>query len=233
MKPIHSTRARNKGPNRLVLRGGLLLGGALLVGALGGWTDRTRATDGERDVAFAGGTVEEQLEAARGEVALARVQLERAQTVLDNSARYQIPADLSAAIYDIALSEGIDPALGYRLVKVESNFKRDARSSAGALGYTQLQLPTARYYKPNVSEAQLLTRDVSLRLGFRFLKDLLEKYDGDTRLALLAYNRGPARVQQILAAGGNPGNGYASAVLNGYRPLLTDGSAETEGAGAD
>ena len=37
-------------------------------------------------------------------------------------------------------------------------------------------------------------------------------------LALLAYNRGPARVDEILAQGGNPANGYSDAVLKGYRP---------------
>ena len=36
-------------------------------------------------------------------------------------------------------------------------------------------------------------------------------------LALLAYNRGPARVAEILAQGGDPKNGYSDAVLKGYR----------------
>src|SRR3989454_5583892 len=38
------------------------------------------------------------------------------------STHYDIAADLSAAIYDIALAEGVDPALAFRLVKTESNF---------------------------------------------------------------------------------------------------------------
>jgi hypothetical protein len=37
-------------------------------------------------------------------------------------------------------------------------------------------------------------------------------------LALLAYNRGPGRVEQILAEGGDPGNGYSSAVLRTGKP---------------
>jgi hypothetical protein len=40
-------------------------------------------------------------------------------------------------------------------------------------------------------------------------------------LALLAYNRGPAKVDEILAKGGNPANGYSDAVLKGYRPLTS------------
>ena len=129
-----------------------------------------------------------------------------------------IPADLAASIYDIALSEGIDPALGFQLVKIESNFKPDARSSMGAIGYTQLQVATARFYEPGVTERALMKdREMNLRVGFRFLNDLLGKFDHDTHLALLAYNRGPAKVADILAQGGDPTNGYSDAVLKGYR----------------
>ena len=43
------------------------------------------------------------------------------------------------------------------------------------------------------------------------------KFDQDKHLALLAYNRGPAKVADILARGGDPTNGYSAAVLEGYR----------------
>ena len=112
---------------------------------------------------------------------------------MNNSSKYQIPADLAASIYDIALSEGIDPALGFQLVKIESNFKEDARSSMGALGYTQVQMTTARFYEPELTEKELFERETNLRIGFRFLNDLLEQFDHDTHLALLAYNRGPTQ----------------------------------------
>jgi soluble lytic murein transglycosylase-like protein len=208
---------------RYVLRGGLLLLAALLMSALGGWTRTVRATDtatgAEPDVAVANELlpVEDQLEAARGELALVKLQLDRAQAILNYARRYRIDADLSQAIYDIAVSEGIDPAVGYRLVQVESNFKADAVSSQAALGYTQIQLPTARIFQPKITEAQLMRRDANLRLGFRYLKRMLDAYDHDLRLALLAYNRGPVKVDQVIAAGGDPGNGYAQKVLKGYR----------------
>jgi soluble lytic murein transglycosylase-like protein len=149
---------------------------------------------------------------------LMRIQLDRANAIIENSARYQIPADLAASIYDVALGEGIDPALAFQLVKIESNFKADARSPMGAIGYTQLQVATARFYEPGVTERALMTdREMNLRVGFRFLNDLLRKFDHDTHLALLAYNRGPAKVADILAQGGDPTNGYSDAVLQGYR----------------
>jgi soluble lytic murein transglycosylase-like protein len=155
------------------------------------------------------------LETTEGELAVARIQLDRANQILRYSTRYQIPADLAGSIYDVALSEGIDPGLGYRLVKVESSFDSHAKSSAGALGYTQILPATARYFEPGLSENQLYERDINLRLGFRFLRTLIRQYQGDVELALVAYNRGPARVSEILSQGGDPHNGYARAVLKG------------------
>jgi soluble lytic murein transglycosylase-like protein len=211
---------------QLLVRGGLVFASVVIIATLAGWTRRVSAVDTARMpdlglVVSRLGSLGDQLDAANGEVALAKLQLDRANAIMTNSAKYQIPADLAGAIYDIALSEGIDPALGYQLVKIESNFRAGARSSTGALGYTQVQPATARYYDPSVRERDLLQRDVNLRLGFRFLSDLLEKFGYDTHLALLAYNRGPSRVNQILARGGDPANGYSAAVLRGYRPPRT------------
>ncbi len=212
-----SANPRRAWVERLLVRSGLVVTGALVVSALGAWSQRVRSANAEATVAAvlpAG----DQLAAARGEVEAVKLQLKRAKSVLAYSGRYQIPADLSAAIYDVAVSEGIDPPVAYRLVQVESNFKRTARSSAGALGLTQIQLGTARHYNRQITEAKLMDRDVNLRLGFRYLKDLMVQFDHDSHLALLAYNRGPGRVEAILAEGGNPRNGYSSAVLKGYKP---------------
>jgi soluble lytic murein transglycosylase-like protein len=211
---------------RLLSRGAVLLAVAVLIGAIGGWTRRVRAADQKasvpnRQVARQFVSLSDEVAAARGQEAVARVQLERAHAIIDYSGKYQIPADLAAAIYDMALSEGLDPALGFRLVRVESDFKRTARSHMAALGYTQLQLATARFYDSTLTEERLLDRDTNLRIGFRFLQDLLRQFDGDMNLALLAYNRGPGRVAEILAQGGNPKNGYDEAVLHGYRAPRT------------
>jgi soluble lytic murein transglycosylase-like protein len=155
------------------------------------------------------------LETTRGELAVARAQVDRGNAVIRYSTRYQIPADLASAIYDVALSEGIDADVAFRLVKVESNFKPRALSEKAAFGYTQIQAATARFYEPGLATEQLYERDVNLRLGFRFLKDLTRRYGGDYELALVAYNRGPARVEEILLQGGDPSNGYAENVLKG------------------
>jgi soluble lytic murein transglycosylase-like protein len=224
-RPIDYGEPKPWTAERILLRGGALLLAAVSIGALGGWNKWVSADSDHATLPDAGivarqmGSLSEQLEAARGETVVIKLQLERANAILENSTRYQIPADLSAAIYDIALAEGIDPSLGYQLVKIESQFNRKAKSPMAAFGYTQLQLATAKFYQPGIKERDLYDRDTNLRLGFRFLNELLARFHYDVHLALLAYNRGPARVDQILAQGGNPANGYSDAVLKGYRPL--------------
>ena len=202
-------------------RAGALLAGALLVSAVAGWSRRAQPEVAPPSPAT-GVTTTTVATPARpafdGTAALLTLKLDRAEAILGYSARYQIPADLATAIYDIALQEGIDPQLAFRLVKVESNFKPSARSNMNAIGFTQVQLATARFYNSSLDEKALYERDVNLRIGFRFLNDLLKQYRHDYELALLAYNRGPGRVNQIVADGGDPSNGYETAVLEGYQP---------------
>ncbi len=205
---------------RVLALGGLAVTGALLVSAIGAWTEHTtsvRIAQAEQASA-AQLTPAQRVAALKYEAEITKRRVERAEAVHSFSATYGISPELSASIYDIAKSEGIRPAIAYRLVQVESNFKRTARSSAGALGLTQIQVGTARQYDKSVTTARLMERDLNLRLGFRYLKDLLVQFDHDSHLALLAYNRGPGRVEEILAEGGNPRNGYSSAVLKAYRP---------------
>ena len=153
------------------------------------------------------------LKARQGELELARLELERVQAVMRYSTQYRIPADLAAEIYDIALSEGIDPRLAYRLVRVESGFFHRAISPVGAVGLTQVMPATARELDPTLAYADLFHQETNLRLGFRYLRLMLDKYQGDMRLALLAYNRGPGTVDKIRRTGGDPANGYEVAVM--------------------
>ena len=103
--------------------------------------------------------------------------------------------------------------MAFRLVETESSFRRNALSEAGAVGYTQILPSTAKWLDAYVDETNLYQRDVNLRLGFRYLRLLLEENAGDMRLALLAYNRGPGTVRAIVANGGDPANGYATRIM--------------------
>jgi len=129
------------------------------------------------------------------------------------AARYGIPLPLSETIHTEALRERIPVRLAFRLVHVESRFRPDAVSSAGAVGLAQVLPSTARWIEPGVTRTALFEPETNLRLGFQYLRYLLDRYDGDTRLALLAYNRGPNRVARIVRRGEDPTNGYARKVL--------------------
>ena len=74
---------------------------------------------------------------------------------------------------------------------------------------------TAKWLRPGTAADDLYDRHVNLSLGFKYLNQLIDKYDGDVKLALLAYNRGPGTVDKILKRGGNPDNGYARKVMDG------------------
>jgi soluble lytic murein transglycosylase-like protein len=72
---------------------------------------------------------------------------------------------------------------------------------------------TARWMNPAVGRSDLFRTDVNLKLGFEYLAYLVEYYEGDVRLALTAYNRGPGTVDRLLRLGRDPENGYADKVL--------------------
>lgn len=210
--------------------------GALFISAafLGGMT----AVD-QRGAELTADQLKERLAAAElaaetreGELALLRIELDRLRTVSENSASYGIPMDLAESIFDIALAEGIDPDLGYALIRVESEFYQRAVSPVGAVGLTQLMPTTAFDLDPTLQHSDLFRRETNLRLGFRYLNWLLERYDGDLRLALLAYNRGPGTVDSIRRQGLDPANGYASAVLSwaGRQQRLREGTPRAAGA---
>lgn len=164
-----------------------------------------------------GPRLRDELEAARGELSLANAQLERTQKVFAYSSKYRIGADLAGSIMDASMAEGIEPDLAFRVVKIESEFNDRATSPVGAIGLTQLMLPTARYFEKGITRAALYDRETNLRVGFRYLRTLIKQYKGDVNLALLVYNRGPVAVEAARGRGDDPSNGYEHAVMKGYR----------------
>jgi soluble lytic murein transglycosylase-like protein len=158
-----------------------------------------------------------QLDSARGELDLAHAQLDRANKVIAFSAQYGVAAGLAGSIVDVARAEGIDPDLAFRLVKLESDFNVHATSPVGAIGLTQVMPSTARVYDQKMTVLRLYQPNTNLRIGLRYLRELLRDYDGNVGLALLVYNRGPAAVAKSRSAGDNPSNGYDRILTKGYR----------------
>jgi soluble lytic murein transglycosylase-like protein len=144
-------------------------------------------------------------------------ELLRWNAVFTYARRYRISMELARLVHDIALDEGIEPELAFRLVRLESRFDPTVVSHAGAVGLTQVMVGTARHFQPGITAEELTDPATNLRIGFRYLRGLVREHRGDLRLALLTYNRGPVAVQAALANGEDPANGYERVVMRGYR----------------
>jgi soluble lytic murein transglycosylase-like protein len=126
---------------------------------------------------------------------------------------YPVSQRLAESIVEAAVEADIEPELAFGLVRAESGFRDGATSHVGAIGLTQLMPRTAKWLEPGTTTRDLRDSETNLRIGLGYLRDLIDKYDGDERLALLAYNRGPGTVDKVLRRGGDPDNGYVEKVL--------------------
>jgi len=178
------------------------------------------AVTGDRSFFQIGGArkLRDELESAKGELNVAKARYERAEKIIQYSTKYGITAGLAGTVFDASLREGIDPELAFRLVRLESEFNPRAVSKVGALGLTQLMPSTAKMLdKKVVSREQLFNPQTNLRVGFRYLRSLLDMFKGNVNLALLAYNRGEDAVWRDVRAGVDPGNGYDRWVMTDYK----------------
>lgn len=125
---------------------------------------------------------------------------------------YPVSERLAELIHSAAVENGIEPEVAFGLIRAESSFRTSATSPVGAVGLTQLMPNTAKWLSPETSRAQLRDPETNVRIGFGYLRQLIDKYEGDVDLALVAYNRGPGTVDRALRRGQNPDNGYSAFV---------------------
>lgn len=100
-----------------------------------------------------------------------------------------------------ARAQGLEESWVLGLVRQESRFISDARSSAGASGLMQLMPRTARWVARqmgmrNYSWRRLTDVDVNIALGTSYLKYVYDELGGSSVLAATAYNAGPRRAQR-------------------------------------
>ncbi|MCH7343080.1 lytic transglycosylase domain-containing protein [Pelomonas sp. CA6] len=120
---------------------------------------------------------------------------ERTREQVDLAQRFPMP--FRREVVAKADEIGLDPAYVYGLIRQESRFVVDARSSVGASGLMQVMPATARWtakklgleYRPEF----LHQRDFNLRVGTGYLKLVLDDFGGSQAMAAAAYNAGPNR----------------------------------------
>jgi len=98
-------------------------------------------------------------------------------------------------------ASGVDPILTLALIKQESAFDREISSGVGAAGYMQLMPFTASDIEADVERRDLLEAETNIRIGTKYLKKLLDRYKGNSALALAAYNAGPTAVDRWIREG--------------------------------
>jgi len=125
--------------------------------------------------------------------------------------------EIGSIILDKSHQHEVDPLLISAIMAVESDFNPNALSQSGAMGLMQLMPGTAN--ELGVHNPFNMTQNVDG--GVKYFKMLLEKFSGDLKLALAAYNAGPNAVAKY---GGVPPyeetQNYVVKVLGNYEKLL-------------
>jgi len=121
---------------------------------------------------------------------------ERTKTEIDFDQRF--PTPFREAVTQRSLGIGLDPAYVYGLIRQESRFIMDARSSVGASGLMQIMPATARETARYIGMTgftadQINDRDTNIAIGTAYLKRALDDFGGSMALAAAAYNAGPGR----------------------------------------
>ncbi len=128
-----------------------------------------------------------------------REKLERTGgTIADGLWNVAYPTGLIPTIKQSA-SNGVDPFLVAAIIREESQYDWKAVSRVGAIGLMQVMPTTAtavaqQHHLPNVSREDLFDQEVNIRIGVRYVEQLLTQFSGNVVQAIAAYNAGPVVV---------------------------------------
>jgi soluble lytic murein transglycosylase-like protein len=112
--------------------------------------------------------------------------------VFDPTAGFAAPKHLTSYIKEAAQAHNVDPRLVAAVMRRESAWNDRAVSRAGACGLMQLMPATAKF----LGVTDIFDVRENIFGGTRYLRTLLDTFNGDVDLALAAYNAGPGAVEK-------------------------------------
>ena len=114
--------------------------------------------------------------------------------------KFRYPLIYKDAVIKACKGNNVPPWLVMGLIRQESRFNKEIKSSAGAIGLMQILPKTAlETYNKNKGELDLTSSTQNIYIGTKYLSKLLKQFNSSIPLSLAAYNAGPSRAKKWYA----------------------------------
>lgn len=115
------------------------------------------------------------------------------------------PVKYSEYVEKYAREYNIDKYMVYAIIKAESNFDEKAKSESNAIGLMQIMettaIETANKMKLEITEEDLFNPEINIKIGLNYFAYLVEQYNNNYALAIVAYNAGIGNVDKWIENG--------------------------------